>query len=107
MKLHIKKGDTVMLISGKPQYRGQTGSVLEVRPKEYRAIVEGLNIVSKHSKPTAQNTQGGIVKQEAPIHLSNLMLIDPKTQEPTRVGRKYDETGKLRRYAKKSGEFID
>ena len=79
--------------------------MLEVFPETNRASVENVNIVSKHTRPNAQNTQGGIVKKEAPVNVSNLMLIDPKSGKPTRVGRKTEE-GKLVRYAKKSGEVI-
>lgn len=101
-KLHIKKGDKVQVISG--AYKGSTGEVKEVFPKKYRAIVEGVNVVKKHTKPTNDNP-GGINEVEAPIHLSNLLLVDPKTGEPTRVGRKMDGK-KLVRYSKKSGEII-
>ena len=93
----------VKVISG--DSKGQQGKVLDVIPADNRAFVEKVNMVSKHSRPNAQNTQGGIVKKEAPIHLSNLMLIDPKGGKPTRVGRKLID-GKLVRYAKKSGEVI-
>lgn len=104
-KLHIKKGDTVTVITG--NYRGQKGRVLEVIRKTSRAIVEGVNLMKKHTKPNAANPQGGIVEQEAAIHISNLMLVDPKTGERTRIGRRPDEsTGKLIRYSKKSGEEI-
>lgn len=103
-KLHIKKGDTVYVNSGED--RGKTGKVLEVRVKENRAIVEGINMVTKHQKPNAKNPQGGIVKVEAPIHISNLNVLDPKTGKPTRIGRRKNEEGKLVRYAKKSGEEI-
>ena len=103
-KLHIKKGDMVMVNAGED--KGYQGKVLEVFPKQYKAIVEGANMVSKHTKPNAQNTEGGIIKQEAPIHLSNLMLIDPKEGKPTRIGRKLNKDGKLVRFAKKSGEEI-
>jgi large subunit ribosomal protein L24 len=104
-KLHIKKGDTVIVITG--NYRGQKGRVLEVIRKTDRAIVEGVNLVKKHTKPNAKSPQGGIVEQEAGIHISNLMLVDPKTGVRTRIGRKVDEnTGKLIRYSKKSGEEI-
>jgi large subunit ribosomal protein L24 len=103
-KLHIKKGDMVMVITGED--KGYQGKVLEIFPKKFKAIVEGANLVSKHTKPNAQNTEGGIVKQEAPINLSNLMLIDPKDGKPTRIGRRLDKNGKLVRYAKKSGEEI-
>lgn len=75
--------------------------------KKDRAIVEGVNIVTKHIKPSAQNPEGGVKKMEAGIHVSNLMLIDPKTGEPTRIGRKRDENGKLKRYSKKTNQFID
>lgn len=103
-KLNIRKGDIVKVIAG--ESKGQQGKVLEVIVQDRRAIVERVNMVSKHAKPNAKNTQGGIVKQEASIHISNLMLIDPKTGKTTRVGRKNDENGKLKRYAKKSGEII-
>ncbi|MBR6819621.1 MAG: 50S ribosomal protein L24 [Bacteroidaceae bacterium] len=103
-KLHIKKGDTVYVNAGNS--KGQTGKVLKVFVKEQRAIVEGLNMVSKSQKPSAKNPQGGIVKQEAPIQISNLNPIDPKTGKPTRIGRKLNADGKLVRYAKKSGEEI-
>ena len=103
-KLHIKKGDTVFVNAGKN--KGQTGKVLRVLVDKQRAIVEGLNMVSKSTKPSAQNPQGGIVKQEAPIHISNLNPVDPKTGKPTRVGRKLNAEGVRVRYAKKSGEEI-
>lgn len=103
-KLHIKKGDTVIVITG--EHKGQQGRVLNVDSKNMRALVEGVNIISKHTKPNAQNPQGGIVKKEAPVHVSNLMLIDPKSGEPTRVGRKLGDNNKLIRYSKKSGEEI-
>jgi large subunit ribosomal protein L24 len=103
-KLHIKKGDTVYVNTG--EYRGQQGRVLEVMPKENKALVEGVNLVSKHTKPNSDNPQGGILKKEAPIHISNLMLVDPTSGEPTRIGRKKDQNNKLVRYSKKSGEEI-
>jgi large subunit ribosomal protein L24 len=103
-KLHIRKGDTVVVITG--NYKGQKGRVLEVIRKNDRAIVEGVNLVKKHTKPNAQNPQGGIVEQEASIHISNLMLVDPKSGERTRIGRREDDKGKLIRYSKKSGEEI-
>ena len=103
-KLHIKKGDTVFVNSGVD--KGKTGRVLEVLVTKNRAVVEGVNIVSKHSKPNAQNPNGGIEKKEASIHLSKLNPVDPKTGKPTRVGRKENSKGKLVRYAKKSGEEI-
>ncbi len=104
-KLHIKKGDTVIVISG--EYKGQQGKVLEVIPENQRAIVEGVNMVSKHTKPNSENPQGGIIKKEAAIHISNILPVDPSTGSATRVGRKIDEkTNKLVRYSKKSGEVI-
>ena len=101
-KLHIKKGDKVRVVAG--AYKGVEGEVLEVIPKKYRAIVEDVNVVKKHTKATNDNP-GGINEVPAPVHLSNLMLIDPKTGEPTRIGRKLVD-GKLVRYSKKSGEII-
>lgn len=103
-KLHIKKGDTVYVISG--ANKGQQGKVLKVFVSENRAIVEGVNMVSKNMKPNAKYPQGGIIKMEAPIHISNLMLIDPASGKPTRIGRRLNDKGKLVRYAKKSGEEI-
>ena len=103
-KLHIKKGDTVYVNSG--ENKGQTGKGLKVFVEERRAIVEGVNMVSKSQKPSAKNPQGGIVKQEAPLHISKLNVVDPKTGKPTRIGRKLNADGKLVRYAKKSGEEI-
>ena len=103
-KLHIKKGDTVYVNTGKD--KGKTGKVIKVFVEEQRAIVEGLNIVSKNQKPNAKNPQGGIIKMAAPIHISNLNVVDPKTGKPTRIGRRLNEEGKLVRYAKKSGEEI-
>jgi large subunit ribosomal protein L24 len=103
-KLHIKKGDTVMVISG--ESRGQKGRVLEVNRDKGRAMVEGVNMVSKHTKPNAKAPQGGLLKKEAPIHVSNLMLIDPTSGKPSRIGRKLNDNNKLVRYSKKSGEEI-
>jgi large subunit ribosomal protein L24 len=103
-KLHIKTGDTVKVIAG--EFKGEEGKVLRVIPSKNRAVVEGVNEVSKHQKPSASNPQGGIVKEEAPIHISNLMIVDPKSGDATRIGRKMDENGKLVRYSKKSGEVI-
>ncbi len=103
-KLHIRKGDNVMVISG--DSRGQQGKVLVVDSKKEKAIVEGINLVTKHTKPNAKQPQGGIVKKESPIHISNLKLIDG-SGKPTRTGRKVDtKTNKLVRYSKKSGEVI-
>jgi large subunit ribosomal protein L24 len=103
-KLHIKKGDAVVVISG--ENKGQKGKVLEVLAEKQRAIVEGVNMVSKHTKPNAASPQGGIVKQEAPIHISNLLNVDPSSGKATRVGRRLNDKGKLVRYSKKSGEEI-
>ncbi|MBQ5910233.1 MAG: 50S ribosomal protein L24 [Bacteroidaceae bacterium] len=103
-KLHIKKGDTVYVNAGED--KGKTGKVVKVLVEKKRAIVEGVNFVSKSQKPNAKNPQGGIVKMEAPIHISNLNVVDPKTGKPTRIGRKRNEEGRLVRYAKKSGEEI-
>ena len=102
-KLHIKKGDTVYVNAGND--KGKTGKVLSVAPAEDRVIVEGINMVSKHTKPNSKQPQGGIIKQEAPIHISNLNLIDPKSNKPTRVGYKMEGDKKIR-FAKKSGEEI-
>ena len=108
-KLHIKKGDMVLVISGKDNFRTTSSKtphkVLKVLVDEQRAIVEGVNIVSKSTKPSAKNPQGGIVKQEAPIHISNLMLVDPKSGEPTRVSIKHEGKNVIR-ISKKSGEVI-
>jgi len=103
-KLHIKKGDTVYVISG--ESKGQQGRVLEVIRKNDRAIVEGVNMITKHQKPNAENPQGGIIKKEAGVHISNLMYLDPKTGKRTRIGRRRNDDGKLVRYSKKSGEEI-
>lgn len=103
-KLKIKKGDTVYVLTGED--KGRQGRVLEVQPKKGRAIVEGINIVSKSAKPSAKHPQGGIIKMEAPLHISNLSLLDPKSGKPTRVGFRKDENGKTVRYSKKSGEEI-
>ncbi len=103
-KLHIKKGDTVVVTAGNDN--GRQGKVLEVIRDKDRAIVEGVNMVKKHTKPNAENPQGGIVEKEAPVHISNLMLVDPKSGKRTRIGRKLDDNGKLVRYSKKSGEEI-
>ena len=103
-KLHIKKGDTVAVIAGNDN--GRQGKVLEVIREKSRAIVEGVNMMKKHTKPNAENPQGGIVEREASVHISNLMLLDPKSGKPTRIGRKPGDNGKLIRYSKKSGEEI-
>ena len=103
-KLHIKKGDVVFVNAGDD--KGKQGKVLEVFPSEERAIVESINMVTKHTKPNAKSPQGGIIKQEAPIHISNLNVLDPATGKPTRIGRRYNDKDKLVRFAKKSGEEI-
>lgn len=103
-KFHIRKGDTVQVIAGND--KGKTGKVLEVITSKYRAFVEGANLVTKHVKPSATKPEGGREESEAPIHLSNLKLVDPASGEATRVGRKQNESGKLQRYSKKTGEFI-
>ena len=102
-KLHVKKGDTVQVLSGND--KGKQGKVMSVDTEKNRAIVEGVNMVSKHTKPNTKQPQGGIIKQEAAIHVSNLQLIDPQSGKPTRVGFKFDGDKKIR-YAKKSGEEI-
>lgn len=104
-KLHIRTGDTVKVLSGDD--KGKTGKVLSVNLEKRRAVVEGINTVTKHVKPTATNPQGGIEKREAAVHISNLMLVDPKSGEATRIGRKQGENGKLVRYSKKTGEVIN
>lgn len=103
-KLHIRKGDLVMVLAGDD--KDKEGKVLEVLTEKNRAIVEGINMVTKHQKPSAGKPEGGIKKMEGTIHISNLMLIDPSTGKPTRTGRKLDEKGKLKRYSKKTGELI-
>ena len=103
-KLRIRKGDTVKVIAGDD--KGKTGKVLEILTAKSRVIVEGINIVTKHAKPSAGKPEGGITKTEASINISNLMLVDPASGNPTRVGRKLNEKDKLQRYSKKTGEFI-
>lgn len=103
-KLHIKKGDTVKVLAGDD--KSKTGIVLEIIAEKGRAIVEGINIVTKHQKPTAGKPEGGIKKMEGTIHISNLMLVDGATGKPVRTGRKVNAKGKLQRYSKKTGEFI-
>lgn len=106
VKLKIKTGDKVRVTAG--NHKGKEGTVLKVFREKNRAIVEDVNIVTKHVKPSAEKPEGGEERTEAPIHISNLMLLDPKNGEKTRVGRKLDEkSGKLKRYSKKTGEFID
>lgn len=101
-KLHIRKGDTVMVLAGDD--KGKTGEVIQVIPSKLRAVVEGVNIVKKHQKAT-QEQEGGIVEMPAPVHISNLALLDPKTGEPTRIGRR-EENGVMVRYSKKTGNII-
>ncbi|MFB5663012.1 50S ribosomal protein L24 [Alteribacillus sp. HJP-4] len=103
-KLHVKKGDKVKVISGKD--KGKEGVILQAFPSRERVLVEGVNIVKKHAKPSQDNPQGGILDQEAAIHVSNVMPLDPKSGEPTRVGYKIED-GKKVRIAKKSGEPLD
>lgn len=103
-KHHIRKGDTVKVLTGND--RTKTGKVLEIIADKSRAIVEGINIVTKHQKPTAGKPEGGIKKMEGTIHISNLMLVDPGTGKAVRTGRKLNEKGKLQRFSKKTGEFI-
>lgn len=102
--MHVKKGDKVMVISGKD--KGKTGVILAAFPKQSRVLVEGVNIVKKHAKPSQLNPQGGIINQEAPVHVSNVMPVDPKSGQPTRVGYKTVDGNKVR-VAKKSGEVLD
>ena len=103
-KLHIKKGDIVFVNTGED--KGKTGRVLQVLVSDNRAIVEGINMVSRHTKPNAKSPQGGILKTEAPIHISNLNVIDPKSGKPVRINRRLNEKGVLVRFSKKSGEEI-
>ncbi|HMP99815.1 MAG TPA: 50S ribosomal protein L24 [Cyclobacteriaceae bacterium] len=104
VKLHIKRGDTVKVITGND--KGKTGKVLEILADKNRAVVEGVNMITKHQKPSAGNPEGGIKKTEGSIHISNLMLVDPATGQTTRIGKKMNEKGKLQRYSKKTGELI-
>lgn len=102
--MHVKKGDKVQVITGKD--KGKQGVILQAYPKQERVIVEGINIVKKHSKPSQMNPQGGIIEMEAPIHVSNVMPLDPDSNEPTRVGYRIED-GKKIRIAKKSGQPLD
>ena len=104
-KLHVKKDDTVFVISGKD--KGKKGRVIASYPRENRVLIEGINMVKKHAKPSQENPRGGILDQEAPIHVSNVMLIDPKSGQPTRIGYKVLENGSKVRIARRSGEQID
>lgn len=103
MKFHIKKGDLVKVIAG--NHKGKQGQVLEIQQEKSRALVEGVNVVKRHTKPSAQFPEGGIIEKEGSIHISNLMLIDAKSGEPTRIGRQLED-GKLVRVSKKSKEVI-
>jgi large subunit ribosomal protein L24 len=103
-KLKIKKGDNVKVLAGTS--KGEVGRIVRVIPKMNRVVVEGVNMIKKHQKPSAANPQGGIVEMEAPIHISNVALVDPSTNEATRVGSKLDDNGNIVRYAKKSGEVL-
>ncbi|TFH02902.1 MAG: 50S ribosomal protein L24 [Calditrichales bacterium] len=102
--MRIVKNDTVKILTGK--YRGKTGKVLKVFPKDNRVVVEGVNIIKRHTKASQKNAQGGIVEKEAPINVSNVILIDPKTNEPTRIGYKSLEDGTKVRVSKKSSEML-
>ncbi|MCG0313781.1 MAG: 50S ribosomal protein L24 [Calditerricola sp.] len=103
--MHVKTGDLVMVIAGKD--KGKKGRILKAFPKKQRVLVEGVNLIKKHVRPSPDNPQGGIITVEAPIHVSNVMPIDPKTGQPTRVGYKILENGKKVRIAKKSGAVLD
>ncbi|PGH40243.1 MAG: 50S ribosomal protein L24 [Candidatus Nephrothrix sp. EaCA] len=103
-KLHLRQGDKVKVLSGNG--RGKTGVVLEVFTQTNKAVVEGVNLVTKHKKPSAGKPEGSRFQMEAPVHVSNLMVVNPANGEPTRTGRKRNEKGKWQRYAKKTGEFI-
>ncbi|NBI30361.1 50S ribosomal protein L24 [Chengkuizengella marina] len=104
-KLHVKKEDTVIVISGKD--KGKKGRIIQALPRQNKVLVEGVNLIKKHARPTQDNPQGGIITQEAPIHVSNVMLADPKSGKPTRIGYKVLDNGKKVRVAKKSGQVID
>lgn len=102
--MHIVKNDVVKVLTGK--YSGKTGKVLKVFPDQQRLIVEGVNIIKRHTKPSQKNQKGGIIEKESSIHISNVMVIDPKTNEPTRIGYKFIEDGSKVRVSKKSGEML-
>jgi len=102
---HVRKGDTVVVVAGKE--RGKRGKVLRVIPGKGRVLIERVNMIKKHQRPTQKLRQGGIIEREGPIHLSNVMLVDPQTDKPTRVGVRSLTDGKKARVARKSGEFID
>lgn len=103
-KFHVKTGDTVLVIAGNS--KGQRGVIKEVIVEKERARIEGVQMITKHIKPTAQNPQGSLVQTEGSVHISNLMLIDPATNEPTRTGRRLNDKGKLQRFSKKTDKFI-
>jgi len=103
-KFHIKTGDTVVVIAGNS--KGKQGIVTEVLVEKERAKIEGVAMITKHIKPTAQSPQGSLLQTEGTVHISNLMLIDPATSQPTRTGRRMNENGKLQRYSKKTDKFI-
>ena len=103
-KLHVKTGDTVKVIAG--DEKGKTGKISSVNPSTSKVIIEGINLVTKHSKPSASNPQGGISKMEAAIHVSNVMLVEGKNEAATRTGKRLNKNGKLERYSKKSGGAI-
>lgn len=103
-KFHIRKGDTVKVLSGND--KGKTGKVLTIDREKATATVEEVRVVTRHTKPSATNPSGGIVKKESPLHISKLMLVDPTSGDATRIGRKKNDSGKLQRYSKKTGEFI-
>ncbi|EHQ42039.1 50S ribosomal protein L24 [Myroides odoratus] len=104
IKLKIKTGDTVRVIAG--DHKGSEGKIVRVLREKNKAIVEGVNIISKHVKPSATNPQGGIVKKEAPIHISNLAIVDPKTNDTTKVAIQRNESGKNVRVSKKSNQVL-
>jgi large subunit ribosomal protein L24 len=104
VKMHVKTGDTVKVIAGND--KGKTGRIMAVKTDKNKVIVEGLNMVTKHNKPNAKNPNGSITKQEAAIHVSNVMLVDPASGNAVRTGKKENSEGKLQRYSKKSGELI-
>jgi large subunit ribosomal protein L24 len=103
-KLHVRSGDTVIVIAGNA--KGKKGKISQILVEKQRAVVEGVNMITKHVKPTAQNPQGELKQMEGTIHLSNLQLIDPATGQPTRTGRKLNDKGKLQRFSKKTGNLI-
>ncbi len=104
MKIHIKKDDLVQVMAG--EHKGEQGRVIAIDREKYRAVVEGINLVSKHTKPSAASPQGGIVKKESPLHISNLLLVNAKTGKGERVNRKKDAEGKSVRFFVKSGEQV-